>query len=183
MVEASGSLEVALKLAAGEAASAGYAEITPAHLMIALARLSEPDLAPQVDGAGLRSEFEQLGIDPRRFRRRLRALLGNGGMAPPAGGMHRSPECRAVFARAQAIAAQQAAPLGLVHLLQAALMLLAGGGHPGAGDQADAECPSCGKRASRVLVGGAAHCSACGVRVGTPDAGRQPREDEIPAEL
>lgn len=183
MVEASGSLDVALKLAASEAASAGYAEITPAHLVIALARLGEPDLAPQVDGAALGSEFEQLGIDPRRFRRRLRALLGTGGMAPPAGGMHRTPESRAVFARAQALAAQQAAPLGLAHLLQAALMSLAGGGHQGAGDQADADCPSCGKRAARILVGGVAHCSACGVRIGTPSAGGQPREDEIPVEL
>jgi hypothetical protein len=78
-VDGINTLELALNLAAQETAAAGYREITPAHLLIALSRLSDPEVAAQIDNAALRNEFEQLGIEPRRFRRRLRALLGNGG--------------------------------------------------------------------------------------------------------
>lgn len=118
-------MELALNLAAQETVAAGYREITPAHLLIALSRLSDPDAASQVDTAALRSEFEQRGIEPRRFRRRLRALLGNGGAQPPEGVIHRSPECKAVFALAQAIASQRGVPLNLEHLLHATLVSLA----------------------------------------------------------
>ncbi|MEI8192016.1 MAG: hypothetical protein WCI75_20075 [candidate division NC10 bacterium] len=54
-------IRVLLTLAGSEATAAGYAEITPAHLLIALSRASESDLESQVDTARLQGEFAQLG--------------------------------------------------------------------------------------------------------------------------
>jgi hypothetical protein len=178
-----GPLEVALQLAASEASAAGYGEITSAHLLVALARLSEPGLAPRVNATTLQGEFEQLGIDPRRFRRRLRALLGNGGEPPGIGGMHRSQECRAVFAAAQAIATQQAVPLGLEHLLHAVLISLVWCSAARESTETEVKCLSCGRRAAGVRVGEALRCSACGAEVGTRNDSGPRADDEIPAEL
>ena len=76
-------IELALPLAAKEAAVGGFAEITPGHLLMALCRIGELGPGANEGGAELRKEFERLGVEPRRFRRRLRALLGSGGA--PAG--------------------------------------------------------------------------------------------------
>lgn len=101
-VEEQGILDLIVSLAANEAADAGWPQISTAHVLIALSRLSEAEDMP--DGAArkeLHAEFEHLGIEPRAFRRRLRALLGNRTRAPNAGTMHRSPGLKAVFASAQ----------------------------------------------------------------------------------
>jgi len=73
-------LDIIMTLAAQEAIAAGYAEITSAHLLIALARAAEANgpLAMPTYTTAIRREFEALGIEPRRFRRRLRVLLGHG---------------------------------------------------------------------------------------------------------
>ncbi len=176
------TLELVLRLAAQEAIAAGYREITPAHLLIALSRLSDPEVAAQIDNAALRNEFEQLGIEPRRFRRRLRALLGNGGAKPPDGVIHRSPECRAVFARAQAIASQQGVQLSVTHLLHATWVSLAIGGAMRAGSESEVECPTCHAKMRPSVIGGVPHCSACGQRIAAPPAEQSP-PDAIPTEL
>lgn len=117
-VEGQGILDMIVSLAANEAADAGWSQVSTAHLLIALSRFSEAEGVP--DGAAqkeLRTEFEHLGIEPRAFRRRLRALLGNRPRAPSAGTMHRSAELKAVFASAQneALAARaRLTPAGLL---------------------------------------------------------------------
>jgi hypothetical protein len=171
---------LALRMAAQEAASAGFSEITTAHLLISLSRLTDGEaasLAPAVSEA-LREEFEKLGIEPKRFRRRLRALLGRTGADVPSGEMHRSTHCKAVFVLAAAMAAQERAPLRLPHLLHAILISLAAGLVTTA---AEIECPTCGTKMHPLVVGGAACCSACGNKVNSPPEAAP--ADEIPDEL
>ena len=162
------TLELVLRLAAQEAVAAGYREITPAHLLIALSRLSDSEPAAQVDNTALRNEFEQLGIEPRRFRRRLRALLGNGGAKQPEGAIHRSPECRAVFALAQAIASQLRVQLNLEHLLHATWVSLALSGAVKADSGSEIECPACHAKMRPSVISGAPHCSVCGKKIDSP---------------
>lgn len=176
-------LELALNLAAQEAVAAGYCEITPAHLLIALSRMSDPDTAAQGDNAALWNEFDQLGIEPRRFRRRLRALLGNGGAKPPEGTIHRSPECRAVFTLAQAIASQQGVQLSLTHLLHATWVSLTISGATRADSGSEIECPTCRTRMWPSVLSGVPHCSACGKKLDAPPAGQSSPTDAIPTEL
>lgn len=124
-VEEQGILDMVVNLAANEAADAGWPLISTAHLLIALSRLSEVEGIP--DGAAkkeLRAEFEHLGIEPRAFRRRLRALLGNRTRATNAGTMHRSAGLKAVFASAQNEALEARArltPAGLLRFAFASL--------------------------------------------------------------
>ncbi|MBI3304581.1 MAG: hypothetical protein HYZ72_21160 [Deltaproteobacteria bacterium] len=176
-------LELALNLAAQEAVAAGFCEITPAHLLIALSRLSDPDAAAQTDNAALRNEFEQLGIEPRRFRRRLRALLGNGGAKPQDDVIHRSPECRAVFALARAIASQRGVQLTLEHLLHATLVSLAVSAAVGTDPGSEIECPVCHTKMRPSMLDGVPHCSACGKKVDHPPTGQPSPTDAIPTEL
>lgn len=127
-----------LTLAAHEAVTSGYPEVTPAHLLIALSRASEEDVdavAPTVR-VTLRAEFEQIGLEPRRFRRRLRALLGNTGVQHNGETVHRSPTCRAVFVAAQRIAQEEKEPFDARHLVRAAFAALAGRGTGSEGDAA-----------------------------------------------
>lgn len=175
--------ELALNLAAQETVAAGYREITPAHLLIALSRLSDPETAAQVDNAALRTEFEQLGIEPRRFRRRLRALLGNGGAKPPKGVIHRSPECKTVFALAHALASQQGVQLSLVHLLYATFIALALSGVVKADPGSEVECPACHVKMRPSVISGAPHCSACGKKLDSLPPEQPPPTDAIPTEL
>ena len=176
-------IDLLLNLAAKETISACYREITPAHLLIALSRLSELTADDPVDGATIRGEFEKLGIEPTRFRRRLRALLGDGSAGPPERTIHRSPECKAVFALAQAIAAQQGASLSPEHLLYATLLSLARINDPQARQDSEIECPNCHKRMRPSVSSGAPHCPACGKKVDYPGAEQRLIEDEIPTEL
>jgi len=118
-------LEGVLKLAAQEAQASGYAQITPAHLLISLARFTEADSPADASVAGaLREAFASAGMEPRTFRRALRSLLGNRGEKPPDGVMHRSARCKAVFAVAGQLAAQAGIPVDGRHLFYAALYTL-----------------------------------------------------------
>lgn len=103
-------LESILSLAAAETVAAGYAEITPGHLLIALSKATENSsgLGPPI-GDSARHEFEQLGIEPRRFRQRLREVFGRCGVQP-GNVIHRSPACKALIARAERMAADQGVP-------------------------------------------------------------------------
>lgn len=124
-VEEQGILTIAMGLAAEEAVEAGWSQISTAHLLIALARLSEaadaPDRAAREE---LRAEFEHLGLEPRAFRRRLRALLGSRPRASNAGSMHRSAGLKAVFTSAQNQALEARARLTPVGLLRCAFASL-----------------------------------------------------------
>lgn len=121
------TLEIVLKLAAHETVAAQYREITPAHLLIALSRFSNTEEFAEVDpeaSAAVRKEFEGLGIDPKRFRRRLRGLLGNGGAENHKGVIHRSPSCKAIFAVAEHIAQSSGSHFSMHHLVCAAFVAL-----------------------------------------------------------
>ncbi|MCI0490706.1 MAG: hypothetical protein L0229_29280 [Blastocatellia bacterium] len=176
-------IDLLLNVAAREAVLACYREITPAHLLIALSRLSELTADTPVDGATLRGEFEKLGIEPTRFRRRLRALLGDGGEGPPERTIHRSPECKAVFALAQAIAVQQGASLSPEHLLCATLLSLARINDPQARQDSEILCSNCHRRMRPSFASGAPYCPACGRKIDYPGAEQGLFEDEIPTEL
>lgn len=130
--------DVVIALATQEAVAAGYAEITPAHLLIALSRLSEPDVSTMApaDSTAIQCEFEDFGVEPHRFRRRLRALLGHGGVQKQRKVMHHSPACRAVFAWAERIATAEHVPYAANHLVQAAFMILLAEHGSGGGAQA-----------------------------------------------
>jgi hypothetical protein len=116
-----------LKVAAGEVVASGSRQITPTHLLIALSKLSEEPSASVAEdqGAALRREFESMGIEPRQFRRRLRALLPKGKQVSPGSIVHRSETAMAVFTLGSALADASAEPGGLVHLLRAIFLLLA----------------------------------------------------------
>jgi hypothetical protein len=172
-----------MTLAGSEAAAAGYAEITPAHLLIALSRASESDLESQFDTALLQGEFAQLGIEPRRFRRRLRALVGKGGQPPPDGPLHRSAACKTVFAWAHALATEEGKSPGLEHLLRAAFALLAWGGPRGEARGPRVTCPMCGLEVQALVVDGRRQCPACGASFETTPAAPRPPTDDIPVEL
>jgi hypothetical protein len=118
-------LDAVMELAAQEATSAGFPEITPAHLLMALSKICE---APPPSGAiidEVRREFQQLGIEPRTFRRRLRAIVGSRGAHPSDGIMHRSDSCRAIFSLAERVANREQTSLEPVHLLRSAFLSLA----------------------------------------------------------
>ena len=70
-----------LLVAASEAVASEYRVISHPHLLIALSRFA--DTADVVDDSELQAmlakSFESLGIEPKRFRRRLRGLIGKGG--------------------------------------------------------------------------------------------------------
>jgi cell division protease FtsH len=108
--------DLILRLAAQEALAAGFAEIMPAHLLMALGRIAEAS-PPEGPFAGLRKEFEELGIEPRAFRRRLCELVAPQGGRPRDGVLHRSARCREIFRAAGNRDAE--------HLLRAALASLA----------------------------------------------------------
>jgi hypothetical protein len=113
------ALEHILRLAAEETVASDYSAITPAHLLIALSRLSGEDAEPTTASMAVRDEFEQLGIEPRRFRRRLRALLGKGKTRYEGQVLHRSPVCKALFAQAALLAAKEPTVAVAAHLLRA----------------------------------------------------------------
>lgn len=123
---ANATIDGILALAAHEAVTAGHAKIHVLHLLVALSRLSEEELPSEAASgvSALRREFQQLGIEARTFRRRLRALVGGAG-EPAGAGMHRSAGCKAAFALAEAMGKADRTPMQPVHLLRAAFASMA----------------------------------------------------------
>jgi len=121
-MNAIGVLDVVLNIAASEAVAAGYAEITVGHLLIALAKVSELNGTSPEAGLALpaRQEFDLLGIDPRRFRRRLRELFGRRGNPPQSALVHRTPACKTVISDAEGLARAAGVPLDASLLVRAA---------------------------------------------------------------
>jgi hypothetical protein len=116
-----------LKIAAAETTTSGFSEITPFHLLIALSRLSEEKTEGGADEhvTALRQEFESLGIEPRRFRRRLRALLPKQSDSPPSTSIHRSQSTKDVYKLAQLLAQTSGEESSPSHLLRAMFLFLA----------------------------------------------------------
>ena len=127
-----GVFESIMQSAGQEALVAGYAEITPAHLAIALSRFSEsePPHSSASVIAAVRREFEDFGIEPRTFRRRLRGVLGNKGAYARGGAIQASIACKAVFASAERIAAQEQVPMQARHLVRALFVFSAEDAEP-----------------------------------------------------
>jgi hypothetical protein len=116
-----------MKVAASEASASAISEVMPAHLLIALSRMSEDEASSGSDlhAAALRKEFDSFGIEPRKFRRRLRGLLSvrSEGKAPQS--VRVSELTQSVLAVAEALArGSNDAPLP-VHVLRAVLLCLA----------------------------------------------------------
>jgi hypothetical protein len=139
-----------LKVAAGEMTVSGFAEIAPIHLLIALSRVSEEQSSNGADESltALRLEFDSLGIEPRRFRRRLRALLPKQSSAPQPAAIHRSENTRHIYLLADALAQASGEEPSPSHLLRAMFLSLADmvasnqGGYPGPGNgPADDDIP------------------------------------------
>src|SRR5688572_15455836 len=128
-------------MAAGEAVASGSSQITPTHILIALSKLSEDQFQSEGEdhGAALRREFESMGIEPRRLRRRLRALLPNDKNGSSGSIVHRSETAKAVFGLAEALAKASAEPSGPVHLLRAIFLLLGDADGDGANGTAPRE--------------------------------------------
>ncbi len=155
-----------LRLAAQEAMAAGFAEISLAHLLMALGRLADSDQGNILGSgaiAGLRAEFTELGIEPRAFRRRLRALVLRPGGAPPGDkAPHRSADVKSVYAAARLLARAENAEPGPRHLLRAAMSSLAVDSTPAgatvirtasaAGKPEEASSPSLGDLTRRMRV-------------------------------
>lgn len=121
-------------LASEEAHAAAARFVDPAHLLIALCRLSDMqradlvDLDPEVadglaaEAAALRSRFARAGLDPVALRRRVRRSGGVNPLPPSRTPLQHNSACHAVFDRAEALADTSAAPhVDTQHLLRAVL--------------------------------------------------------------
>ena len=124
------------ELADVECQAGGAAEIEPAHLLMAGAKLADarldtensalaPDVAAALESevAEVRALFRDSGVDSTRLRRALRRREARG-TPRRSGRSHRSPAARRVFARAAARAARDGVPMRLWHLVRAALLTL-----------------------------------------------------------
>jgi hypothetical protein len=116
-----------MNVAAGEAATSGVSEIMPAHLLIALSRMSEGDAySANSDSAALRKEFDSFGIEPRKFRRRLRGLVSVPSEAKTPASVRPSVSTESVLAVAKVLARSSSDVPLAVHLLRTVLLCLAG---------------------------------------------------------
>jgi hypothetical protein len=98
------SLDSIIRLAANEAVEAACPQISTAHLLIALSRFCDvADPADTPARQGLLQEFASLGIEPKTFRRRYRAILGKGGGKSNNEGIEQSAQCRDVISAAEQI--------------------------------------------------------------------------------
>jgi ATP-dependent metalloprotease FtsH len=117
-------LDAVLSVAAGETVAAGSSEITLGHLLIALSKVSELNGSTHeaAIAAPARQEFELMGVNPRRFRRRLRELLGRREPLPENSRVNISVTSKAVIAHAEGLAQVAGVPLDASFLVRAAFM-------------------------------------------------------------
>lgn len=130
MSDLSPGAELAWRIAAAEAAEARHEKIGTGHVVVGVfslekvSRLGPGQLAAELREAALRewSRVEDLswaiGLDPARLRRRLRDRLGRGTHVHSGRSISRTDDCKAVFARATALAA--GGPATCLHLVAAA---------------------------------------------------------------
>jgi ATP-dependent Clp protease ATP-binding subunit ClpC len=138
MPKYSDGLILAWQLAAYEAGAASSASIEPGHFFVSLCKMCDLPLEDVLDGSSkgaverkiaaieaevneLKSVFGKIGLDPKRFRRSLRAQLqGEDGERPSDGVMHRSSQSRRLFSRAERMCSDDACRVvGMLHLLRA----------------------------------------------------------------
>ena len=137
MADYSDALVLTWQIAAAEAGAAAHATIKPGHFLIALCRLtglSPDDFKDVTDKTRIQRQLEAVQVEIREIgealararvnaqfvRRRLRARLGREGSGPTDGVMHRSPETRRLFERAERLCqADRLRPVRPIHLLQA----------------------------------------------------------------
>ena len=130
------SFNIIMQLAADECIAAGFQEITPEHLLMALLRfaelerdiflqmLSDSALATimEEDRVAVEKMLHQQKIDSTALRRTIRKEMGHGGVPYHAGVIHRSSTSREIFAQAFQIAiADGKSLLTPLYLLQAIL--------------------------------------------------------------
>ena len=130
-----------LVTAAEEAYASGHGEISPAHLLIALSRFTDTPKLQAIDPSWtktLAGEFASLGIVPKMFRRRLRALLPPGSPQVAGDVVHRSESCKEAYAEAKSMADKEGVALDGRHLLIALFRLLIEG-NLSAGPEDEAE--------------------------------------------
>ncbi|MHB8883253.1 MAG: Clp protease N-terminal domain-containing protein [Thermodesulfovibrionales bacterium] len=116
MKDLSPAADMAWRIAAHEAASAGYRFIEKEHLLVGIVSI-EKVIADGPEKAGLdQKPWQELkeehsllkrvlrsqGLDQTKLRRLIRKKLGNGGYKHTEKTIHRSEECRALFAKAAA---------------------------------------------------------------------------------
>jgi ATP-dependent Clp protease ATP-binding subunit ClpC len=137
MPDYSDGLTLVWQIAAMEAGAARHGSIKPAHFFIALCKtydlplrkvlggVSESQLERHLPGleaetGELRRVFDQVRLDAKWCRRRLRAVLGTEGAQYEGGVIHRDSESRRLFEDAENISSAIAAStLRPVHLLEA----------------------------------------------------------------
>ncbi|MSR64894.1 MAG: ATP-dependent Clp protease ATP-binding subunit [Verrucomicrobiae bacterium] len=133
MPQHSPSLILVRSLAEAEAKAGRHDAIEPAHLFLGLCKLCDLQLnqmllgklpnadqvlpAIEIEMAELRLAFSNAGLKPTEFRRRLRAALGRGSAENKDERLHRSPECRQVFERAEEIVMAGDGTVRAIHLL------------------------------------------------------------------
>jgi ATP-dependent Clp protease ATP-binding subunit ClpA len=131
-VKLSAGADAAWSIAAGEASASGHEKIEPLHLLIGVLSLDklsqavasgvvplEPAVAVLIrdEEAGIRRALQAVGTDAPLCRRQARERLGRGSRAgAPPGPLGRSPVTKAVFAAAEAFAAERDA-VSAAHLL------------------------------------------------------------------
>jgi ATP-dependent Clp protease ATP-binding subunit ClpA len=131
-VKLSAGADAAWSIAAGEASASGHQKIEPLHLLIGVLSLDklsqavasgavplEPTVAALIrnEEEGIRRALQAVGTDAPLCRRQARERLGRGTRAgAPPGPLGRSPVTKAVFAAAEAFAAELDA-VSAAHLL------------------------------------------------------------------
>ncbi|MBI2842962.1 MAG: ATP-dependent Clp protease ATP-binding subunit [Armatimonadetes bacterium] len=141
MPELSDAVMLIWQIAAVESAMGGHEEIQPGHFLLGLCKLCDirvEHIVPGGEGwsierrlptlqehiAELRLPFEEGGLDPTGFRRRLREMLAVGPPLPERRVAHRSPDSRRLVKQAESLALDDASrSVRPMHLLQALLRL------------------------------------------------------------
>jgi ATP-dependent Clp protease ATP-binding subunit ClpC len=131
MKELSVGASLAWQIAAGEAAAAKHQYIEKEHMMTGVLSLEKvlgdedagitPDVRelPQAECSGVEDVLRTFELDATRVRRLIRQRLGKGSFKRTEKVVHRSEECRRVFARAESMA--QPGQVSCLHLLAAIL--------------------------------------------------------------
>ncbi len=116
-------IDAVLKLAASQAEAGGCGSIMPAHILMALAVLSDSNKAANDGGSGsLHREFERLGIDTLVFRQGLRDLLKEAAAGTSNDVVHHLVRLENLLATAAGLARKSRMPMAPVHLLQAVFL-------------------------------------------------------------
>ncbi|MFH0821372.1 MAG: AAA family ATPase, partial [Pseudomonadota bacterium] len=128
------TIDFLMKLAAQEAIRAGFVQLDPEHLLIAVSKFSELDSSfargslddeimltmLEKELQGVKEALTRLPFGTGELRRRIRAKMGRGDRKYAGGVIQRTPEAKRLFEQANSLAKTAKAPyLTAVHLLEA----------------------------------------------------------------